>query len=91
MVAGAKRGKHQYGAEPREMEEAKARRVMARELDKFGWTEAGMHSRAKGDPVKMALARRLRAETTMTGKWIGNPDFGPAAIGLAVDARRRDR
>jgi len=28
--------------------------------------------RRKGDPEKVALARSLRAETTMTLKWIAN-------------------
>ena len=28
------------------------------------------HTRTKGDPVKVALAARLRAETTMTVGWI---------------------
>ena len=41
------------------------RRVVA-----LGWTEAGLSQRAKGDRGKVALARRLRAETTMTLAWI---------------------
>lgn len=33
------------------------------------WTEDLLH-RAKGDPGKIRLARRLRAETSVTLKWI---------------------
>ena len=36
----------------------------------LGWTEMGLSSRRKGDKGKVKLARRLRAETTMTLRWI---------------------
>jgi len=32
--------------------------------------EAALRTRLKGDPAKVALAARLRAETTMTAGWI---------------------
>ena len=35
-----------------------------------GWQEADLKTRPKGDSVKVALAARLRAETTMTVGWI---------------------
>ena len=31
-----------------------------------GWKEAEFQTRPKGDPTKVALAARLRVETTMT-------------------------
>ena len=34
------------------------------------WQEADLKTRPKGDSVKVALAARLRAETTMTVGWI---------------------
>jgi len=34
------------------------------------WRETDLALRRKGDPVKIALARRLRQETTMPLKWI---------------------
>ena len=33
-------------------------------------TEEELPARPKGDPVKLAVARRLRQETTVTLKWI---------------------
>ena len=34
------------------------------------WKEAALRTRPKGDPAKVTLAARLRAETTMTVGWI---------------------
>jgi hypothetical protein len=34
------------------------------------WKEAELKARRKGDKNKVAIARRLRVETTMTLKWI---------------------
>jgi hypothetical protein len=35
-------------------------------LERWRWQEAELKTRLKGVPVKVALAARLRAETTMT-------------------------
>ena len=35
-----------------------------------GWSEAELRERAKGDKEKVAMAVRLRRETTMTLKWM---------------------
>ena len=43
---------------------------MREELAKQGWLEADLGRRRKGDPGKVRIARRLRAETTMTLAWI---------------------
>lgn len=48
----------------------KARRLMAEELDKLGWTSTELAARSKGDARKIKIARRLRAETAVTLKWI---------------------
>ncbi len=54
----------------RETTEGKARRIVEEELDKLGWTGADLPTRAKGDRCKIHMARRLRAETAVTLKWI---------------------
>ncbi len=58
------------GDEIRESEEQKARRIVAQELRKLGWTRRELQVTRKGDVRKIRLARRLRTETTMTLKWI---------------------
>ena len=50
--------------------EVRAERVIAEELRREGWTEADLVARRKSDPVKLALAARLRRETTLTMAWI---------------------
>ena len=54
----------------RETTEEKARRILQEALAKLGWTDAELAGRAKGDARKIWLAQRLRAETTVTLKWI---------------------
>ena len=39
-------------------------------LQVLGWKEKELSERAQGDKGKVKLARRLRAETTMTLRWI---------------------
>ena len=63
-------GEHHYGSERAESTEAKAGRIVAEELKRAGWTEAQLPLKPKGDPVKLAMATRLRQETTVTLKWI---------------------
>lgn len=53
-----------------ETEESKARRILGQEIKRLGWTKAELERRKKGDPVKVALARRLRAETAVSLRWI---------------------
>ena len=65
-----KSGRWHYGEELRESEQAKAQRIVAEELKRGGWTEAELANRRKGDPAKVAMAVRLRRETTMTLNWI---------------------
>jgi REP element-mobilizing transposase RayT len=67
---GGRMGEHHYGAERAESAEDKAGRIVVEELGRAGWTEAELPLRPKGDPVKLAVATRLRRETTVTLKWI---------------------
>ena len=46
------------------------KRIIVKELKRGRGQEAGLKTRPKGDPVKLALAARLRAETPMTVGWI---------------------
>ena len=59
-----------HGEELRESAEAKAERIVAEELRRRQWTDRALEARRKGDPGKLAIARRLREETTMTMAWI---------------------
>ena len=63
-------GSSHYGAELRESAEAKAERIMVEELRRLGWTEDELKRQRKGHRWKVQMARRLRAETTMSLKWI---------------------
>ena len=63
-------GEHHYAEERQESDEAKARGIVAAELKRLGWAEDELARRRKGDAGKVRIARRLRAETTMTLKWI---------------------
>ena len=70
-VAG-KAGKHHYGDELRESAEARAERMVAEELNRRGWDRRTLRTQRKGDPNKVAIARRLREETTMTLAWLAD-------------------
>ncbi len=61
---------HHYGEERAETEQEQAEGMVRGRLKKLGWTEADLEARRKGDPEKLKLAVRLRAETTVTVKWI---------------------
>ncbi len=63
-------GEHHFGVERAESAEQKAVRIVEEELDRAGWTQAELSQRPKADPVKLAVAKRLRQETTVTLKWI---------------------
>ena len=51
---------------------AKAERLLAQELVRLNWTREDLRSRAKSDPIKLALAARLRRETTLSIKQIAD-------------------
>ncbi len=53
-----------------ETEQGKAARILKEEMKRVGWTKAELKRRKKGDPAKVAMARRLREETAVSLKWI---------------------
>ena len=63
-------GEHHSGALRHESAEVKAGRIIAEELRRLGWLESELAKRRKTDPGKLALAARLRRETTLSVKWI---------------------
>lgn len=63
-------GAEHYGEERAATAEAQAEEIIAAELKRRRWAEADLKTRPKGDAAKVALAARLRAETTMTVGWI---------------------
>jgi hypothetical protein len=77
------------GASPETATE-KAERLAREELAKLGWKEADLAQRRKGDPEKLKIAVKLRAETTMTLSWIAaRLQMGAASsLGNLFSARR---
>ena len=63
-------GEHHYGEERAQTEAEQAERIILASLKRLGWKEADLERRSKGDPEKLKLALRLRAETAVTVKWI---------------------
>ena len=54
----------------RQAADAKAERIIAEELQRNGWSERDFLARRKKDPAKLAIAARLRRETTLPLKAI---------------------
>ena len=48
----------------------RANRIIAEELARRGWQESELATRRRSDPGKLAIAARLRSETTLPIKWI---------------------
>jgi len=65
-----KLGENHSGQLHRETAEQKGHRVIAEELARLGWQESDLASCRKADPDKLAIAVRLRNETTLSIKWI---------------------
>lgn len=78
-------GENHAGELRSESAEGKAERIIGQELRRLGWTQSDLALRLKGDPAKMALANRLRKETTLSVKWIA----ARLALGTAKSARAR--
>jgi len=51
-------------------DKAKALAIVEQELKRRKWNEEELKARRKGDKNKVAIAARLRKQTTMTLKWI---------------------
>lgn len=67
-----RRGPNHYGEERFESDEARALSILEEELGRRGWNVEELKRRAKGDKKKVAIAIRLRRETTMTLRWIAD-------------------
>jgi hypothetical protein len=65
-----KLGESHSGELHRETAEQRANRTIAEELARRGWQESGLATRRRSDPDKLAIAARLRSETTLPIKWI---------------------
>ncbi|HEV2331391.1 MAG TPA: transposase [Verrucomicrobiae bacterium] len=63
-------GENHYGEERAQSEGERAEQIVQERLRRFGWKEADLERRAKGDPKKVKLAVQLRSETGATIKWI---------------------
>jgi hypothetical protein len=70
QAAQAQVGRNHYGVERQETAEQRARRIVSEEFKRRGWTETSLSQLHKGDAGKVPIARRLRAETTVTLQWI---------------------
>ena len=70
VLLGEDAGEHHYGEELHETAEAKAERLVRDALRRARWQEKEWALRRKTDPVKVALAVRLRRETTLGWCWI---------------------
>ena len=61
---------HHYSRERSETDEQKAEAIIRARLKKLGWGKGELIARRKSDRQKVALARELRSQTTMSLKWI---------------------
>ena len=59
-------GPEHYGEERRASAAEKAEQIIVAGLKAARWTEADLECQRKGHPVKVRLARQLRAQTTLT-------------------------
>jgi putative transposase len=65
-----KAGSNLHGADASELAGEKASRIVEEELTRLGWRAEDLDRMRKGDSRKLAIVRRLRAETTVTLEWI---------------------
>jgi hypothetical protein len=65
-----RQGPSHYAQQKREAAEARAKHLVEEELKGLGWKRAELVRRPKGDKEKIRIARRLRAETTVSLKWV---------------------
>jgi putative transposase len=56
----------------KETVQARAERIVKEELKRLNWKEKDLKIRRKGDPDKLSIGARLRKETTLTIKEIGD-------------------
>ena len=63
-------GENHCGEQRLESAQAKGERIITEELQRLGWSEADLKAGRKCDAQKLAVAARLRRETTLTIKHI---------------------
>ena len=63
---------HHHGRERSQTDEQRAEAIILGRLQELGWAKTELGARRKSDPQKVALARELRAQTTMSLKWIAD-------------------
>ena len=80
-----KLGEHHSGELRRETAQAKAEKIVGMELKRLGWKPSELAKRRKSDPLKLAVAARLRRETTLTLKEIA----GRVHLGTSKSANAR--
>ena len=61
---------HHHSKARVETDHEKAERIVRAGLARLHWKEEQLKLRRKGDPRKVALARKLRTETAVSLKWI---------------------
>ena len=83
-----KMGAHHGGSERIETAEAQAQRIVAEEMVRRGWSAAELEQRRKADAEKIKIARRVRAETTMTWGWIAE-HLAMGTPGYTADCLRK--
>jgi len=82
-LTDGKLGENHSGELRRETAEQRANRIISEELSRRGWTESDLATRRRSDPGRLAIAVRLRSETTLPVKWIA----GRVQIGTAKGAK----
>jgi putative transposase len=72
LIAAAQErvGPNHYAARRRETEEQKAEHIIRDEMSRRGWQQKDLRDQPKGAKGKIAIAHRLRTETTITLKEI---------------------
>jgi putative transposase len=78
------------GPEWKETAEKKAEGILAEELERRGWDLTQLDQLPKADPEKLKIAGRLRAQTTVTFKWI-TEHLSMGAPGYVSDCLRTAR
>ena len=74
-----------------EPEQAKAARIIRDELKRLTWTESDLRQHRKSHPRKASIASRLRTETAVTLKWIGEALQMGSAGHVASQIRRHSK
>ena len=82
---GGRLGPNHAGEIHRETVEARAGRILAEELRRFGWQDAELAARPESDPAKLAIAARLRKESILSIKAIA----ARAHLGASKSANAR--